>query len=96
MDSTIRVSRSAILRAWAEATLVARVHLSELSALRGSVVMPRCTRRDHGSRCGCARGTVRLFKTNHAATSFSRKFEGIRRVLGAVSWREDGDIEVLS
>ena len=89
-----RLSQSLLLRAWAQAIFVSRVHLSELSALRGSVVMPKCTRHERG--CGCARGVVRRFQTNHAATSLSRSFEEIRRVLGAVPWHEDGDLEVVA
>jgi hypothetical protein len=89
------VTEHPALRTWALAILDARVFPAELACVRGFIVIPRCTRGHHGPGCGCARGSVRLYKTNHGKHSMSRKFDEIRRVLGAVPWQEDGDVEVL-
>lgn len=58
--------------------------------------MPKCTRADHHEGCGCARGTVRYFYTNHHKTSFSRSFNAIRNALGAVPWHHGGDTEYVA
>jgi hypothetical protein len=89
------------LRAWACAVIVSGVQPFELTGgIRGSVVMPYCTRSEHDrgrsmEHCGCARGTARRYQTNHSRHSSSRAFGLIRRALGAVPWQEGGDIEVV-
>lgn len=83
------------LRSWAEAVCVGRVHVVEMPGLQGSVLMPLCTRPSHGRGCGCARGTVRYYRTNHHKTSTSRTFNAIRGALGAAPWQEGGDVEVV-
>ena len=87
-----QIARNHLLLLWAQAMCVSRI--TEVAEVRGFSIIPRCTR--HFQGCGCASGTVRLYTTNHHKTSASRAFEQIRHALGAISWREDGDIEVLS
>lgn len=86
--------RAVVLRDWAVAVCVAGVRAGELSPIRGYDVMPKCT--VHYRGCGCARGSVRRYTTNHHRHSMSRAFDAIRRALGAVPWHEDGDLEIVT
>lgn len=74
---------------WAYAIVEASVPVP--SHIQGTSLMPKCTK--HFDGCGCARGTVRYFHTNHHKTSMSTSFNKIRSALGAVAWHQGGDIE---
>lgn len=87
MRSSLRSSRRLI--DWACALVEAAVPMAP--RIQGTSLMPMCTK--HFEGCGCARGTVRRFHTNHHKTSTSTSFNKIRNVLGAVVWHQGGDIE---